>query len=361
MSKWLKGIFLLTFLANMMPLYAVALIRQPTINGTSHDAFVAPPLAEDITTTYCRNDPINNVDPLGLTTDEYLNTTLRYTASTINKYGQNQSSRFVASASGFVASLVDDTAYIGSAQSSADFYNSAVRNTTEVMKQQMDMGACRGKAALVGVGYATGKIVGYTDAYEAGSGFDAATHQKLSGSERATRTASATAALAGTAVGLKTGYTPAGSVQVPSVPVLESPVVTARNPVAGSIRNVNPLGGDMNCVNCSIATDATLARTPASALGGGPQPLSVLERQFGGQFGPVSGPIEIGSTLSRSGNGARGIVYGANPAGDVGHVWNAVNQDGTIRFLDGQTGGLGVDNFDYFTNFRFLSTSPGAP
>lgn len=37
---------------------------------------------------------------------------------------------------------------------------------------------------------------------------------------------------------------------------------------AGSIRRVNPLGGAQNCVNCAIATDATLAGRPASAPSG---------------------------------------------------------------------------------------------
>jgi Papain fold toxin 1, glutamine deamidase len=55
----------------------------------------------------------------------------------------------------------------------------------------------------------------------------------------------------------------------------------------------------------------------------------------------------------------RGIVYGANPVGRVGHVWNAANQNGTIRFVDGQVGGSGIGNFDKFTNFKFLLTNPG--
>lgn len=41
--------------------------------------------------------------------------------------------------------------------------------------------------------------------------------------------------------------------------------------------------------------------------------------------------------------------------------WNAVNQGGIVRFLDGQSGGIGVNNFDCFTDFRFLSMSLGTP
>ena len=53
--------------------------------------------------------------------------------------------------------------------------------------------------------------------------------------------------------------------------------------IAGSIRNVNPTGGTMNCVNCAIATDATLAGRPASALPGDTTLIGELERHFGRQ------------------------------------------------------------------------------
>lgn len=123
---------------------------------------------------------------------------------------------------------------------------------------------------------------------------------------------------------------------------------------AGSIRGVNPLGGGMNCVNCAVATDATLAGSPASALLSGPKPISVLERIYGGSFKPVSGQTEIAGILSEAGNGARGIVYGSR-SGGVGHVFNGVNQGGTIRFLDGQTGGAA--SFSGFDSFMFLGTN----
>ncbi len=149
---------------------------------------------------------------------------------------------------------------------------------------------------------------------------------------------------------------PGAARSIPKAPVRNG------SDLAGSVRNVNPTRGTQNCVNCSIATDATLARHPASALPGNPKSIRFLEKEFGGTFNPVSGQIEIGSTLSRSGNGARGIVFGqSRTPGNSGHVFNAVNQNGTIRFLDGQTGGLGVNNFDNFQNFRFLLTNPGTP
>jgi RHS repeat-associated protein len=124
--------------------------------------------------------------------------------------------------------------------------------------------------------------------------------------------------------------------------------------LAGSIRNVNLVGGTMNCVSCATAVDATLGGAPASAILTAAQPISVL----GTGWAPVSGEMQIGSILSQSGNGARGIVFGESLTGDVGHVWNAVNQGGTINFIDGQLGGGGLGNFGSFQNFQFLLTHP---
>lgn len=55
-----------------------------------------------------------------------------------------------------------------------------------------------------------------------------------------------------------------------------------------------------------------------------------------------------------AGPGARGIVFGSRGSGEVGHVFNAVNQGGTVRFLDGQIGGAA--SFEGFTEFFLLRT-----
>jgi hypothetical protein len=124
--------------------------------------------------------------------------------------------------------------------------------------------------------------------------------------------------------------------------------------IAGSIRNVNPLRSLTNCVNCAIATDATLAGRAASALPSGATQIALLESFFGGQFTRVSGQSAIEALMLGAGPGARGIVFGSRGAGEVGHVFNAVNQGGTIRFLDGQIGGAA--SFQGFTEFFFLRT-----
>jgi hypothetical protein len=72
----------------------------------------------------------------------------------------------------------------------------------------------------------------------------------------------------------------------------------------------------------------------------------------------VGGQAEIERILSASGPGPTGIVFGESLTGDVGHVWNAINNGaGGINFLDGQTAGSGLGNFANFRNFQFLQTS----
>lgn len=127
---------------------------------------------------------------------------------------------------------------------------------------------------------------------------------------------------------------------------------------AGSIRNVNPgypvAGRTENCVNCVVATDATLAGTPAVALPTtGPVGIRVLERQYGGSFSPPTTINSVEQQLAAAGDGARGIVFGARGT-DTGHVFNVVNQNGIIRFLDGQTGQPAT--FTGFSSFQLLRT-----
>jgi len=137
--------------------------------------------------------------------------------------------------------------------------------------------------------------------------------------------------------------------------------------VVGSIRNVNPRkagepgpGSGVpnryeNCVNCSVATDSMLSGSPASALPGLPTNTRTLERMFDAKFKPVGSTSDITSSLSEAGHGARGIVHGMRDGGRIGHVFNAVNQKGVVRFLDGQTGRPA--SFDGFEQFRFMRTN----
>jgi RHS repeat-associated protein len=123
---------------------------------------------------------------------------------------------------------------------------------------------------------------------------------------------------------------------------------------AGSIRNVNPRGGTENCVNCAVATDALLAGRPAVAMPGGVTRISTLEKLFGKKFAPVSGQQEIERIMLDAGPGARAIVFGGR-GNQPGHVFNAVNQNGVVRFLDGQVGTPA--SFQGFSSFKLLRTN----
>jgi Papain fold toxin 1, glutamine deamidase len=114
----------------------------------------------------------------------------------------------------------------------------------------------------------------------------------------------------------------------------------------------------MNCVACAVAGDARLAGNATSALDVGAQPISKLEDMFGGSFESVSGRSDIESILEEQGSGSLGIVFGSRGAGAVGHVWNAVNQAGEVRFPDFQSG-MGA-SFEGYKSLWFLLTSGGS-
>jgi hypothetical protein len=123
---------------------------------------------------------------------------------------------------------------------------------------------------------------------------------------------------------------------------------------AGSIRNINSRGGTMNCVNCAIAADAVLAGRPASALLGGPSRIDTIEKIFGAKFSTSCDIGTVVDALLQAGSGGRGIVFGSRSNG-VGHVFNVINQNGAIPFLDGQTGSAAL--LSEYAEFRFLRTN----
>ena len=117
---------------------------------------------------------------------------------------------------------------------------------------------------------------------------------------------------------------------------------------------MNPMGGMQNCTACVIATDATLGGSPASAVPGGPFNViqSITAYKPGAVGIPANGPAGIRIMMGNSGPGSRGIIWGTRGT-DPGHVFNVVNQGGTIRFLDGQIGGAAVETgFDSYYLFR---------
>ena len=98
-----------------------------------------------------------------------------------------------------------------------------------------------------------------------------------------------------------------------------------------------------------------MAGRPASALGDGPAPIVTLEKIYGGHFGAPGSIRDASDALSAAGPGARGIIFGSRGTGEVGHVFNAVNQNGVVRFLDGQTGSAA--SLEGYASFQLLRTS----
>ncbi|WP_255461676.1 toxin glutamine deamidase domain-containing protein [Pantoea sp. EKM101V] len=111
-------------------------------------------------------------------------------------------------------------------------------------------------------------------------------------------------------------------------------------------------------MNCSVSTGATLAGNPASALPVNHKngiPLAVLEIQYGTKFKYISSSESITQQMKSTGSGSRGIVFGSYEPGQPGHVFNVVNQNGTVRFLDRQTGKPA--DLSQFKPFQLLRTN----
>jgi len=117
-----------------------------------------------------------------------------------------------------------------------------------------------------------------------------------------------------------------------------------------SLWQINRLNGKKNCANVALATDRTLAGTPTSALPNalvtfltnkGPisiytpnfgTPLFILENIVGSKFVKMT-LEEIRGTLKP---GQRGIVHGRKYGKRITHVFNVINENGIVKFLDSQ-------------------------
>ena len=106
----------------------------------------------------------------------------------------------------------------------------------------------------------------------------------------------------------------------------------------------------MNCANCAIATDASIAGSPATALPGDVTKVSDLAEYYEKPWSAwIRTPNDLEAAMAAEPAGARGIVFARNPRAGVGHFFNVVNEDGRVMFVDGQTGGAaslrGYDKF----------------
>jgi len=122
----------------------------------------------------------------------------------------------------------------------------------------------------------------------------------------------------------------------------------AKPSATGFVQHVNndlPLGKidgtrTMNCANCAIATDASMAGSPASALPGDLTHASELSSRYGKSWSPVmTTRADLEAAMQQAGPGSRGIVFGRSPNARIGHFFNVTNEAGEVRFVDGQVGG----------------------
>lgn len=133
-----------------------------------------------------------------------------------------------------------------------------------------------------------------------------------------------------------------------------------------SLGNVNAIGGNTNCGQVVQTVDRVLGGDlPQYALDSPKIPLNELEGKFGSEF--VNSSLDgIGEQLASEGAGSRGIVYVGQ--GSDAHVFNAINRDGVVWFVDGQAGiastnpgsllsQIGYDQ-SLLSHLKFMLTAP---
>ncbi|MCA6066946.1 hypothetical protein JI747_007140 [Chryseobacterium sp. RG1] len=137
-----------------------------------------------------------------------------------------------------------------------------------------------------------------------------------------------------------------------------------------AIWKINFKEGRYNCLNTAIATDATLAGRPASALPytiqrrfrngkwenyasfeKGAYP-SILEKEFNAKF--TNWSEDLSNLTKDLQPGKRGIIFGIKKGKNVGHYFNVINEKGVIKYLDGQIGKRAKLVYDYY---QFLPTN----
>jgi uncharacterized protein YukE len=139
----------------------------------------------------------------------------------------------------------------------------------------------------------------------------------------------------------------------------------------GAHPRVGGWGFQNNCQSCvgavdrqlgGLATDTRAVERVANDAMSSPYWKQHIANRVGttNTFTSVGGYDEIAKELHAAGDGARGIVHGMRqgPGGIplAGHVFNVVNRNGRIYYLDGQTGKL-ADLENYSGGLEFLRTN----
>ena len=100
--------------------------------------------------------------------------------------------------------------------------------------------------------------------------------------------------------------------------------------------DINPANGKNNCGDCARAVQETWEGSPQVAAVGGPEDNSLMTDWAGASPEPTS--IEsVSGKLTEQGHGSSAIV-GFDWEDGGGHWFNAVNENGSIKAIDGQSG-----------------------
>ncbi|MDF3300129.1 putative T7SS-secreted protein [Streptomyces tropicalis] len=118
----------------------------------------------------------------------------------------------------------------------------------------------------------------------------------------------------------------------------------------------NPEGGNTNCTFVADAFERYMRGEgihPVSGDMGGLQSLDRLENAYGSSFERTNFAKMV-EHIHDAGDGARGIVAARPGKGMPGHVFNVINQQGRVVFIDMQTGFVDPA---YFKIFKLLRTN----
>jgi RHS repeat-associated protein len=167
-------------------------------------------------------------------------------------------------------------------------------------------------------------------------------------------------------LGLAPAANPVGYVDRPSVSCDPLGLAPQKSPIPPKpyespnfpdmAKQFNPEGGNTNCTYVADAFERYMRGEgikPVPADMGGLQTLERLENVYGASFNKTDFWNMV-DHIRNSGDGARGIVAAKPGEGMPGHVFNIMNQQGRVLFIDMQTGF--VDPVLYKT-FKLLRTN----
>ncbi|MFJ8431062.1 LamG-like jellyroll fold domain-containing protein [Kitasatospora sp. NPDC094019] len=129
----------------------------------------------------------------------------------------------------------------------------------------------------------------------------------------------------------------------------------------GLKQRINPSCGTENCGPVAVAADQLLAGRLPAAVDGAAQRIfePELERLAGStrEFVQKGGFSGVVNDVRSWGNGARGIVLGRPTqarltAGEGGHYFNVINDNGLVVFLDAQSGKAAPEGWRYYYLLR---------